>query len=51
MKNFTLTLTESEIRDIRKALINAMVTSNNGGERFMELRDKILDQQKNQKEA
>lgn len=51
MKNFTLTLTESEIRDIRMALVTARVASNDGGERFMMLRDKIIDQQKEQEKA
>ena len=46
MKNITLTLTEHEVVDIRMALIAAMKASNDGGARFMALRDKIIDQQK-----
>ena len=46
MKNITLTLTEREVIDIRMALIAAMKASNNDGARFMVLRDKIIDRQK-----
>lgn len=50
MKTITLTLTEREVNDIRLALIAAMKECNHGGDRFMKLRDKIISQQKSQKE-
>lgn len=47
----TITLTDREVLDIRLALLAAMKASNHGGDRFMELRDKIVSQQKSQKES
>ena len=52
MKNetYTITLTHRELLDIRMALVHARVDANDGGERFMMLRDKIIDQMKEQED-
>lgn len=43
-ETYTLTLTHSEMIDIRMAMIAARVAANDGGRKWMDLREKIIAQ-------
>ena len=47
-ETYTITLTRRELLDIRMALVHARVDANDGGGQFMAIREKIIDQMKEQ---
>lgn len=49
-KTYTITLTHLELLDIRLALVHAKYDSNNGGEKFKTIREKIVNQMKAQED-